>query len=437
MTRFNLNAIISGAGLKNAVVVSFGVECDHLIMFHDVRKLDDDCKAKLGIKSGRKRRYATDCGVCMDSEPSQDFIRENIARFGLKIDKFVDGSKPTPKTPKPTETQPDEQPEIKVETKVFVAPKSTPKPTTTEGSGALGALGALFGGIKDEIKTEVLQILEPYVNAVQRVEHKITLPDGKKTELDEVLHEKFDDILKLVCAGYNVYLYGEAGTGKSEIAAQVAKAMQLPYHQQDKVEHIHEFIGYVDAHGNFHDTPLYRAWTQGGICPLDEFDGYVPEAVLKLNGALSQGVMVFGDGKQYKKHPDCHIIATGNTNGTGATEEYSTRYVQDASSLNRFVPIQIDYCKEIEQQVARKDVELLDFVRQLRNIKKTKNISMVISYRDIKHLYELEQLFDVERAIEYCVVNRLDEDTARIMLRALPDYDGKWFKAAKKIANKL
>ena len=422
MKRFNLTAKVAG----NAVI--FGVENSHLVMFHDVRRWDNDARAKLCIKSGRTKRYATDLGACLDAEPTHDFIH-NAVMTALQLPPVFDEAKPSPQPEEKPSPQPETQPR-------FVAPKKPEAKPATDGS-AIGALGVLFGGIKEEVKTEVLQILEPYINSIQRVKHEIKLPDGKKYETTEVLHDKFDDILKLVSAGYNVYLYGDAGTGKSQIAQQIAKAMNLPYYQQDKVEHIHEFIGYVDAHGNFHDTPLFRAWTGGGIINNDEFDGYIPEATLKLNGGLSQGIIVFGDGKAYEKHPDCHVIATGNTNCQGATEEYSTRFPQDASTLNRFVPVDIDYCKDIEKACARNDVELLDFVRQLRNVKKTKDISMVVSYRDIKHLYELDKLFDTEKAIKYCICNRLDEDTARIVLRALPDYDGKWFKTAKKMAEKI
>ena len=62
---------------------------------------------------------------------------------------------------------------------------------------------------------------------------------------------------------------------------------------------------------------------------------------------------------------------------------------------------------------------------------------MVVSYRNISDMVKLEKLLSTEDAILSRIVYDLDEDSARILLRALPEYDNKWFKAAKKIAKSL
>lgn len=430
MKRFEIKAVVDGRK------VMFSVENNHLVMFSNREAWDTDAKAMLNLKSGRGYYCTTDLGVCDDAEPSNETITQYLAKWRDDVVVVFGGSSKSTGSKSTRST-------TKVE------PKATPQfvpPTTTQPQGAgaggdgsmMGALGALFGGIKEEVKNEVLTVIAPYINSIQRVEHIITLPEGKKSKIDGVLHEQFDKVLKLVMMGKNVYLYGPAGTGKSEIAAQVAKAMKLDYYQQDKVEDMYEFIGVVDGHGKFHETELFKAWTQGGICCLDEYDGYLPTAVLKLNGALSQGVLVAGDGKAYKKHPDCHIIATGNTNGCGPSDEYTTRYPQDASALNRFIPIKIGYDPKIEKSCANNDVDLVDFIRQVRKVKSEKNIKLVVSYRNVTDMVDLEGAFDTKESVLVNVVNRLDEDTARLLLRGLPDYsENRWFKAAKQLASEI
>ena len=430
----------------NQGVVKVGVHESHIVGFHEVRAWLDDVKYKLNIKSGRGMRYATDFGITNSESPSFNEISSAIACYFSQRNttaeiKLLEDNDLEPKTepksepktePNPEPTEPKTEP---TEPKKRFDPKAVA--TSSASGGAADALTALFGGIKTEILDDVLTAIEPYINNIQQVEHNITLPDGSKNKMEGVLHAKFDKILKMVCAGINVYLFGDAGTGKSKIAEQIAKAMNLPYYQQDKVESMYEFIGTMDAHGRFHETPIFRAWTGGGICCLDEFDGYLPSAVLKFNGGLSQGVMVFGDGKAYTKHPDCHIIATGNTNCQGADKGYITRFPQDVAATNRFCKVKIDYDRNIELSCAQGDVDLVDFAHQVRNYAKSKQWDFVMSYRNIFDMVTLDNVLSTEDAIMSRIVYDLDEDSARILLRALPEYDNKWFKAAKKIAKSL
>ena len=59
--------------------------------------------------------------------------------------------------------------------------------------------------------------------------------DGKKTttKTEQVLDPNFANILKLVAAHENVYLYGPAGSGKNTIAEQIAEALGVEFYYQN------------------------------------------------------------------------------------------------------------------------------------------------------------------------------------------------------------
>ena len=427
MKKFNVNATVEG------VKVSFGVESQHVIMFHDVRKWDDDCKNRLGIKSGRKRRYATDLGSAPCDEPTLEELYQIVQRWHSGAVCTFEPIVMKPE-PKPTASTQPTQPTAQVQQPTQQV--AQPTATTANNGNITDAVSALFGGIANQIKGEVMAEIEPKLNQFQQVQHVIKINGNTATTVNGVVHERFDDVLKLVSFGQPVYIYGPSGTGKSHIGPQIADALKLQYYQLDKIEHVHDLVGFVDGYGNFHETPFTQAWKHGGLVLWDEYDGSVPEAALKGNG-IAQRCVVLGDGVATKAHPDFRIIATGNTNGQGATEEYTARYQMDVASLNRFVKIDYGFDTNIERAMVNGDTDLLDFVHQVRGITKQKHITLSLGYHNIKALVACDQMMGAEKAVRYNIVNSLDEDTARILLNALPDYDTKWFKAAKRVLKTL
>jgi cobaltochelatase CobS len=97
----------------------------------------------------------------------------------------------------------------------------------------------------------------------------------------------------------------------------------------------HEMLGFIDAGGTYHRTPFRDAYEHGGVYTFDEVDRSDPVALLAVNPHLANGVATFPD-KQVQRHPDCIIIATANTWGTGADAQYSGATKLDAAFLSRF-----------------------------------------------------------------------------------------------------
>lgn len=229
--------------------------------------------------------------------------------------------------------------------------------------------------------------------------------DGKKTttKTEQVLDPNFENILKLVAAHENVYLYGPAGSGKNTIAEQIAEALGVEFYYQNTLVTKFDVSGYKNAQGEFEETPFYKAWKNGGLFFADELDNSTAEAIIALNAALANGYYTFpNSGEKVAKHPDFYCIAAGNTNGQGATEEYCGRYQMDESSRDRFAFIEIGYNAKVEESICGGHLDILEFVRDLRSVTKSLQIKLICGYRAISRLakfYDMSTKFVLDSFI--------------------------------------
>lgn len=229
--------------------------------------------------------------------------------------------------------------------------------------------------------------------------------DGKKTttKTEKVLDPNFENILHLVAAHENVYLYGPAGSGKNTIAEQIADALGVEFYYQNTLVTKFDVSGYKNAQGEFEETPFYKAWKNGGLFFADELDNSTAEAIIALNAALANGYYTFpNSGEKVAKHPDFYCIAAGNTNGQGATEEYCGRYQMDESSRDRFAFIEIGYNAKVEESICGGHLDILEFVRDLRSVTKSLQIKLICGYRAISRLakfYDMSTKFVLDSFI--------------------------------------
>ena len=229
--------------------------------------------------------------------------------------------------------------------------------------------------------------------------------DGKKTttKTPSVLDPNFENILHLVAAHENVYLYGPAGSGKNTIAEQIAEALGVEFYYQNTLVTKFDVSGYKNAQGEYEETSFYKAWKNGGLFFADELDNSTAEAIIALNAALANGYYTFpNSGEKVAKHPDFYCIAAGNTNGQGATEEYCGRYQMDESSRDRFAFVEIDYNAKVEESICGGHLDILEFVRDLRNVTKSLQIKLICGYRAISRLakfYDMSTKFVLDSFI--------------------------------------
>jgi len=194
-------------------------------------------------------------------------------------------------------------------------------------------------------------------------------------------HKMLPVILKYIRAGLNVALVGPAGTGKSTIAAQVARKLGLEFRSTGALMSKYDLVGYKDATGTYHDTPLYESFTSGCLFCFDELDGSSPDAVVSFNAVTDdQGCFAFPNGMQYK-HDKFVAIACLNTWGNGATADYVGRFKQDAASMSRFVRVFIDYDENIEIDLGPDDI--VDRVWKLRAACTKLGVRHIVSTRMI------------------------------------------------------
>lgn len=304
------------------------------------------------------------------------------------------------------------------------APAKIEAPAAASPVDALGALAGLFAGIENNVTAKVMQQVNAAITdiiakqAPRRVEHVISLPDGtENTVKDQILHPKFDTVLKKIAMGDAVYMYGPAGSGKNILAQQVAKALGLDFYYCSTITQEYKLEGFIDAGGVYHETELYRAFKNGGLFMLDEMDASCPEALIILNNALEQGYFTFPCGV-VKAHENFRCIAAGNTCGHGATVEFNGRMKIDEATLNRFSIEYMGYDERIELACAGDDSELVEFIHELRKASQKAGMYLVLGYRNIKRVAKYSAVFGIESALESDILRGMDRDDIRQLVGA-------------------
>ena len=293
--------------------------------------------------------------------------------------------------------------------------QNTTTATATANNNGLDVLNSLFAQQQEmgyqRGKTEAAAEIESLKKQLDEAKNAGTgsiinvVVDNKKTttKTEQILDPNFANILKLVAAHENVYLYGPAGSGKNTIAEQIAEALGVEFYYQNTLVTKFDVSGYKNAQGEYEETPFYKAWKNGGLFFADELDNSTAEAIIALNAALANGYYTFpNSGEKVAKNPNFYCIAAGNTNGQGATEEYCGRYQMDESSRDRFAFIEIGYNAKIEESICGGHLDILEFVRDLRSVTKSLQIKLICGYRAISRLakfYDLSTKFVLDSFI--------------------------------------
>jgi len=215
--------------------------------------------------------------------------------------------------------------------------------------------------LRNTVKTTVEDIdklITERVLETERTVRTIIVNDEELPIPEEIItHEKFDKILTYVQNRKPVFLVSKSGVGKTHLAKDIAGVMGLEFYPTSQITDEYQLLGWKNAEGEYQPTGFFKAFTEGGLFLFDEMDASVPEAVVKVNMALSNGILEFPHGI-FEAHADFRVIAAGNTIG-GANSTYTARGRLDFATLNRFITVKMDYDAQMERHLVSKDTAIL------------------------------------------------------------------------------
>ena len=244
--------------------------------------------------------------------------------------------------------------------------------------------------IVKDILAEELPKVQP-----QEVQHTIKVADLPEYKCPKGTNPKLLELLLTMVVNDRVigrfpWLFGPAGSGKSTLAQKVAEALNIPFYSVSSLQQKYELEGYTDAVGEFVQTAFYKAMAEGGVFCFDEISTTSGEVQVAFNTAAAQLVYNFPKMGMVKAHPDFHIIACDNSTGRGGDKRYISRFQLDASTLDRYNFIEVDYSEEHDLNMAAGDKDLVKFMHDMRKVLDASNTTYLATPRASKAIKALQ-----------------------------------------------
>jgi hypothetical protein len=205
--------------------------------------------------------------------------------------------------------------------------------------------------------------------------------NGLPNKVVGVCHKLTQQIAEVANLGIHQMLVGPAGGGKTTCCEKVAEILNLEFLPMSVGPQTtkSDLLGFIDAAGNYHTTPLREAFEKGGLLLLDEVDAANAGVLTIINSLLANGYCSFPDGV-IKRNENFRCICACNTYGRGADRQYVGRNQLDAATLDRFAVVDFDYDEELERAIACND-EWVDKIIRYRKRAFDLKMRVVISPR--------------------------------------------------------
>ena len=281
----------------------------------------------------------------------------------------------------------------------------------------LQAMSMLQGGSIDEAAVE--KIVDKRIKAQSAT--KVEVVTATAVKQVSKAHKNFADAVALVGLGKNVTLIGEAGSGKSFGAIQMARALDQEYvvvSCHGKMQSF-DLVGAMSpTTGTYISTAVRDAYENGKVLILDEFDRSNTETTIALNGILAGDCYGFPDG-MVTRHKGFKVIACQNTFGTGTSKAYASAKPQDGSTLTRFTRVVWDIDSKLEKAICG-DTAATNAVQRIRSNAKGLGYDQVLITP--RQAIDANQMVDslgwsVKKAIEFTCLNGLAPDVAKRLLK--------------------
>ena len=294
---------------------------------------------------------------------------------------------------------------------------------------------------------EYVQVVDPAAQElaaqlaaeVERLNAELAAAKAAQTVGGKTTHPIMPYALGFLRQRINVYLNGEAGTGKTTLAAHLADALGTPFGFCGRVYDAVELTGYRDMAGKLVRTTFREIWEFGGLFCWDEFDRSDSGAIAAFHAAMDNGVMAFPDGL-VKRHPNCYLIATGNTNLGGADTRYVAANQLDGATRDRWRGITVDYAPNVETAMAKGDTLLADFNRDLRETVNRCGLDHIVGTRGMRdfatmrHAETDRSVFPEDKLFADCFFGLWARDDVRTVSRNLADQNNTYASYMLKLA---
>jgi cobaltochelatase CobS len=274
------------------------------------------------------------------------------------------------------------------------APIMTPAAAPAPAAGSLDAMLAAIVDARVGARIEALENELATRAAGPSVVH-VKVNDRPAVTLSRRPHVRFPFVLKRVemrkpdGGRFNLFLTGDAGTGKSTIAAAVAEALDLPFHSLNCSGGLTEgaLVGRMTPNlstGEMTYTPgpLVQSYRDGGVFILDELDGADENVLLALNTIADAPRWHAPNGEVIERHPNHILLGAGNTYGTGASRIYSGRTQLDGAFLNRWLTVSVDYDTDLERSLCVTP-EIVERIQSARAAIRSRGLRRWLTTRDI------------------------------------------------------
>ena len=208
-------------------------------------------------------------------------------------------------------------------------------------------------------KEAVEAIVKSQLDAFRKKQVKVIevkQANGEPNKVIGVCHKLTQQIADVCNIGIHQMLVGPAGGGKTTCCEKVAEILDLKFYPMSVGPQTtkSDLLGFIDAAGNYHSTPLRDAFENGGLLLLDEVDAANAGVLTIINALLANGYCSFPDGV-IQRNEKFRCICACNTYGRGADRQYVGRNQLDAATLDRFAVVDFDYDEELERAIACND----------------------------------------------------------------------------------
>lgn len=207
---------------------------------------------------------------------------------------------------------------------------------------SLQAAKQLMTDYLTKVKSTFQDIKSELLAEVSRGRTTIILNDITQIDVQFMDHPKMEDVVKSMNLHHKVMLVGPAGTGKTFMVAEIAERMNLPFYKYScsRDSSVHDLLGYKQPRSEeYLETVFLKAYEQGGVFLVDEYDAMSGDMSLFFNGVADNSKFISiphrDSAPVAKKHKDFYLVMCGNTWGKGSIE-FSGRDFQDMALMDRF-----------------------------------------------------------------------------------------------------